>query len=496
MTRERLSLANLGSVPASMRPKVDPRSIGVGIVHLGIGAFHRAHQASFTEDALAATPGNWGICGVTQRSGAVAAQLLPQDGLYSISERTDAGTRASVVGVVREVVDGSADPAEVVRRIASPEVHLVTLTVTEKGYRRDPRTGTLRWEDPEVEADLAGRDPRSAVGQLVAGIRARRHRGSGPLTVVSCDNLADNGRVLGRLVTDLAERGEDGSATAGWIEDHVRFPSTMVDRIVPATTDADRAAAAGLLGVADHAAVVTEAFRQWVVEDDFAGPRPAWEAAGVLLVGDARPWELAKVRLLNGSHSTLAYLGQLAGSSLVADAIRRPGFEGVVRRLMTVDVEPTLAPLPGLDLAAYEEQLLERFMNRALPHRTAQIAADGSQKLPQRLVGTVSDRRRQGGEPLAALLGIAAWMRFVVDRRDEQGNPLPVDDPLSGAIAERTSETSVAGAVVESLLDWPAVFPPGIAEDHFVRDTLAELLDRLRRNGAEATARHVVDASR
>ncbi len=496
MSGRRLSLSTLGSVPASMRPPFDPASIGVGIVHLGIGAFHRAHQATFTQDALAVVPGDWGICGVTQRSGTVQRQLSPQDGLYSLLERSGRATRASVVGAVREVLDGSADPAAVVERIASPEVHVVTLTVTEKGYRRDPATGSLNWEDHEVRADLAGRDPRTPVGQLVAGIRARRRRGAGGLTVVSCDNLPDNGAVLGHLVSDLAERGDDGPETLDWIGSNVRFPSTMVDRIVPATTDTDRAEASGLLGVADEATVVGEAFRQWVVEDDFAGPRPGWEHAGVLLVDDARPWERAKVRLLNGSHSTLAYLGQLAGCGLVADALARPGFEAVVRRLMSDDVEPTLGPLPGLDLGGYEEQLLARFANRALRHRCAQIAADGSQKLPLRLVGTVVDRRRQGGEPLAALLGIAAWMRCAVDRCDDRGAPLALDDPLADAIAERTSRAAGPGGVVDALLGWTAMFPPGVADDRFVADTLAELLTHLRRDGAEATARHVTASPR
>lgn len=491
----RLSSAALPALPPGAGPRVDPGRLGVGIVHLGLGAFHRAHQAVLTEDAAAAAGGDWGICGVTQRSGTVRRQLAPQDGLYGLLERGDGGCDVRVVGALREIVDGSADPGAVVARIATPGVHVVTLTVTEKGYRHDLATGRLRWEDPELAADLAGRPPRTTVGQLTAGLRARRRAGAGPVTVVCCDNLADNGATVAGLVRDFAARAGDGDELLAWMADHVRFPSTMVDRIVPATTGADRAEVAARLGVTDEGTVVAERYCHWVIEDDFAGPRPAWEQAGVVLTADARPWERAKVRLLNGSHSTIAYLGQLAGWTLMSEAVRRPPIGDVVRRLMADDVVPTLAPPPpGLDLGTYQGQLLERFANRTLPHRTAQVAMDGSQKLPQRLFGTIADRRRQGAEPLPALLCLAAWMRFVADRRDDSGRPLSVDDPLADDIATRVAGAGTAAGVVDALLGMRAVFDPELAGDAVVRDRLVELLHRLRLDGAEATAEHVASA--
>ncbi len=491
----RLSLAALPTLPAAARPRVDPARLGVGIVHLGLGAFHRAHQAVLTEDAVAVAGGDWGICGITQRSGTVSRRLTPQDGLYTLLERGDGGCDVRVVGALREVLDGRADPATVVERIATPEVNVVTLTVTEKGYRHDISTGRLRSDDPELAADLAGRPPRTTVGQLTAGLRARRRAGAGPVTVVCCDNLADNGATVGRLVRDFAERSAERDDLLAWLDDQVRFPSTMVDRIVPAATAADRAEVAARLGLTDEGTVVAERFCHWVVEDDFAGPRPAWEHAGVVLTDDARPWERAKVRLLNASHSTIAYLGQLAGWQLVSECVRRPAVAAVVRALMADDVVPTLLPPPpGLDLGAYQEQLMERFANRALPHRTAQVAMDGSQKLPQRLLGTIADRRRQGAEPLPALLCLAAWMRFVADRRDDSGRPLTVDDPLAEEIAARVTSTRTTSEVVDSLLGMPSVFDPELAADTVVRDRLAELLGRLRLDGAEATADHVASA--
>ncbi|MBO0826281.1 MAG: mannitol dehydrogenase family protein, partial [Streptosporangiales bacterium] len=312
MSVPRLSLRTLDRVPLDARPRVDPPARRVGVVHLGVGAFHRAHQAVYTEDA-----GDWGICGVTQRSARVARRLLPQDGLYAVLTKGPGAGDARVVGAVREVLVGPDDPASVVARIADPAVRVVTLTVTEKGYRRDPATGRLRRDDPEVAADLAGRTPRTVVGQLVAGLDARRCTDAGPLTVVCCDNLPSNGPALRALVGDYV--GDDG--LAAWIAGSVRFPATMVDRIVPATTDADRAEVTRLLGVVDDGAVVAEPFSQWVIEDDFAADRPAWEKAGAVLTADVAPYETVKLRMLNGAHSTLAYLGALAGHEHIADAV-------------------------------------------------------------------------------------------------------------------------------------------------------------------------------
>jgi fructuronate reductase len=422
----------------------------VGIVHLGVGAFHRAHQAVYTEDA----GDGWGICGITQRSAAVAERLTPQNGLYSVLVRGPDGVSARVIGAVREVLTGEATAA----RIADPAVRVVSLTVTEKGYRRDPATGGLRLDDPEIAQDLAGRPPRTVIGRLVAGL-ARREV---PVTVLCCDNLTSNGATLRRLVEEYAER------SGLRIGCEVAFPATMVDRIVPATTAQDLNEAERLLGVRDEGVVVTEPFTQWVIEDAFAAGRPAWDSAGAIFTGDVAPYETMKLRLLNGAHSMLAYLG--SDFTYVSDAIEVLG--DTVRRYMDEDASPTLDVPPGFDLEAYKSSLLQRFANPALQHRTGQIAMDGSQKLPLRLLGVVRDRLAAGAEPRWAALAVAAWMRHVQTARE-------LDDPMAGALHAAVAGADRPEQVVDALLSVIDVFGTDLRDSTVFRDLLVERLDRL-----------------
>ena len=494
----RLSLAELHRVPAASRPAIDPRQRRVRLVHLGIGAFHRAHQAAYTEDC-----GDWGSCGVTQRSPRVVEQLAPQDGLYTLLVRDGTDARPQVIGAVREVIYGGADPAAVAARMADPEVSIVSLTVSEKGYRHDPATGRLRLRDPEIAADLAGRPPRTVIGQLTAGLAARAATGAGRVTVLCCDNLPANGPTVRGFVLGYAEayaaRHADAAALPDWIGGRVAFPATMVDRIVPATSDADRADVAALLGVRDLGAVVAEPFSQWVIEDRFAGPRPAWEKAGAQLVSDVAPYEKVKLRMLNGAHSALAYLGGLAGYEFITGALGDGHLAACAHRLMTEDAAPTLEPPAGMDLDAYPGQVLRRFGNGALRHRCAQVAMDGSQKLPQRLLGTVGDRLAAGGTPVWAALAVAAWMRHVWTGRADDGRPFPVDDPLAGLFRSRLAEAGAgsaggagegagqAGQVAGALLGIREVFGD-LAESAVLRELLTEHLGRLARDGARRTA--------
>ncbi len=484
----RLSLDTLPALAPEVRPRIDPRGLKVGIVHLGIGAFQRAHQAVFTEDAVAAAGGDWGICGVTQRSPGVVEQLGPQDGLYSVTARDRDGAMTRVIGAVRELRWVGRDAAEVLDRIAAPTTAVVSLTVTEKGYRQDPATGRLNRRDPDIAADLADGGTRTVLGQLAAGLRHRRHANGAPLTIVSCDNLPGNGRRLAGLMHEFTE----GDALQRWIEQSVAFPSTMVDRIVPATTAPDRAEIAGALGVADEGAVVTEPFAQWVIEDAFAAARPAWERGGAIVTDDVRPYEEIKLRLLNGTHSTIAYLGALAGYDLIADAVDPAGpFSGVLRALMAQDAAPTVTVPDGFNLAAYQDEVLERFANPALRYTTLQVASDGSQKLPQRLLAAALDRRRAGAEPGMAALGVAAWMRFVSAHRSDGGDDLPVDDPLADTISERLGGRSAPPQVVDRLLSLREIFTPELASDDVWRDLLVDRLEMLNRDGAAATARRL-----
>jgi fructuronate reductase len=447
----RLSLTNLPVAPA-----VDPKAVSIGVVHLGIGAFHRAHQAVVTERAAVETGDTrWGITGVSQRSTTVRDQLAPQDGLYSVLERGLGEPSIQVIGSVRDVLTVPEDPEAVVARIADPEVSVVTLTVTEKGYRA---AGTgLNLDDPEIQADLAGRAPRTVVGQLAAAIERRDE----PLTIVSCDNLVANGPFLRRLVTDYFEALGKVPPTF----EATKFPASMVDRIVPATTDADRDEAARLLGVRDEAVVVAEPFLQWVIEDDFAGARPAWERGGAVLTADVAPWEQAKLRMLNATHSMLAYLGALCGYETIAEAVRDDELGGLARQLMTDDVVPTLTPPDGLDLAAYGASVLERFENPALKHRTRQVAMDGSVKLPVRMLGTVRDRLAAGAEPHTITLAVAAWMVYVLRTPD-------LDDPQSARLKAAVAGAETPEKLVDALLSIDTIFTPDLQTSSVFRTLL------------------------
>jgi fructuronate reductase len=427
----------------------------VGIVHLGIGAFHRAHQAVYTEEA----GDGWGICGITQRSTTVVDQLVPQDGLYSVLERGPGGVSARIIGAVREVLTGDATVA----RIADPAVRVVSLTVTEKGYRHDPATGRLRRDDPETCLDLTGRPPRTVIGRLVRGLALRE----APVTVLCCDNLTSNGATLRGLVEEFRERA--GLRFRG----EVAFPATMVDRIVPATTAADLADAERLLGVRDEGVVVTEPFTQWVIEDAFAAGRPAWDAAGAIYTDDVAPYETMKLRLLNGAHSMLAYLG--SGFDYVSEAVDVLG--DVVRRYMDEDAGPTLEVPTGFDLEDYKASLLARFANPALRHRITQIAMDGSQKLEQRLLGVVRDRLAVGAEPRWAALAVAAWMRHVQTARE-------LDDPMADLLRMAVSRADTPEAVVDALLPISDIFGTDLPESDVFRGLLIEHLASLTSGAA------------
>ncbi|MEO8485094.1 MAG: mannitol dehydrogenase family protein [Betaproteobacteria bacterium] len=479
-----LSLSSLARLPGDVgRPAYDVAAVRVGIVHLGLGAFHRAHQAVYTDDVLATDP-RWGICGVSMKTQRAVEPLAAQDGLYTLLLKDPARVTARVIGSIRETVFAPADPAALVRRMADSAVHVVTLTVTEKGYCHDPATGRLDLAHPDIAHDLAHPErPRSAVGILVAALEARMRDGTGALNVVCCDNLPHNGRVLEKLVATFAHAPE----LQRWIGAHAAFPCTMVDRIVPATTDADVADAARRLGVADAAPVVAEPFIQWVIENRFAAPRPAWERAGAEIAHDVAPYETMKLRLLNGSHSTLAYLGFLAGHATIAQAASDARLGRLVERQMTEEIMPTLASPPGIDLAKYGTTLLARFRNPALPHKTAQVAMDGSQKLPQRLLGTVRDRLARGASIRHLSLAVAGWMRYA-SGFDETGARIEVVDPLAERYAAIAADArGDATKLAKGLLGLAAVFGDDLPRVPVFSEAVTGHLQSLMRRGVSAT---------
>jgi fructuronate reductase len=404
----------------------------------------------------------------------VLEQLRPQDCLYAVLERGVGEPALRVVGQVREVLFAGDEPQLLRERIAAPDTRLITLTVTEKGYRRAPGGG-LDLDDPMVRADLAG-GAGTAIGQLVWGLAARAAGSGAPVSVLSCDNLTDNGHVLRGLVLDFCHAlpSGRGDRLASWVEEHVAFPCSMVDRIVPSTTAADRAEAAAILGLGDEALVVAEPFRQWVVQDRFVAGRPAWEKAGADLVDDVRPYELLKLRMLNGTHSLLAYLGALRGYDTIAEAVADDELACAATSYLTEDAAPTLDAPPGLDPAAYGKQVLERFANPALRHRTRQVGMDGSQKLPVRLLPTIRHRLAVGAQPRWATLAVAAWMTCVVAGTDARGRALALDDPLADRLRTAVGGTSDPAVAVERLLGVREVFDEELAGSEVFRALLTE----------------------
>ncbi|MEJ5976877.1 mannitol dehydrogenase family protein [Novosphingobium sp. PS1R-30] len=451
MTLDRLT-------PEVTRFGYDRAAQATGIVHFGIGAFHRAHQAWYTDRAMEGGADtkhgrDWAIAGVSLRSAGVAEQMNPQDGLYSVTECSAAVPRVRVVGAVRQVLVAPQDPEAVVALLAAPATKIASFTITEKGYGRAA--------DGRLDPTLAGEG--SIYRYLAEGLARRRATGLPGLSLLSCDNLADNGGQLGRLLGEHAARTD--ADLARWIADECTFPGTMVDRIVPATTADDVAAAERLLGLSDAAAVVTEPFSQWVIEDRFAQGRPAWDKVGAQLVADVAPYETAKLRMLNGAHSALAYLGLGRGHVFVHQAVADPAIRPLLERLMRQEAAASLTPAPGQDLEAYATELLARFANPSLEHRLAQIAMDGSQKVPQRWLETLAHHQHRGVECPAILIALAGWLRHI------RGDNGAVEDPLAEkllACAQAVAPTDLLDALFGAEALVAAVWTPTERDRSFV----------------------------
>ena len=460
-----------------------PSAAPAGIVHLGLGAFFRAHGAIYVEQAMAASGGDWGIIGVSLQSPGTRDRLAPQGWAYTALQLGPEGETAQVVTVLRDVLVAPENPQAVLDAMTAPAVRIVSLTVTEKGYCHEPSTGRLNADHPDIRHDLDNPLPRSAPGFLVRALQARRAAGIPPFTVLCCDNLPENGHVVRGVVLDLARLIDPD--LAAWIEAQGAFPSTMVDRIVPATTPADVDRVETLTGRRDEAPVMHEPFRQWVVEDRFCNGRPDLGAVGVQLVEDVTPFEHMKLRMLNGTHSSLAYLGYLAGHQTIADTMADPVMAQFVDRLWRSEIIPALTPPPGTDLAAYADALAARYANPAIRHRTWQIAMDGSQKLPQRILGTIAEGRAAGRPVPGLTLAVAAWMRYA-SGRDEAGGTIEVKDPLAPQMAALWRDDPAA--TVDGFLALSQVFPAVLRDDAGFRADLTDALTRLVRDGARVAA--------
>lgn len=470
-------------LPKAVAPAYRPENHGIGIVHIGLGAFHKAHQAAYTDTALAVSGGDWRILGVSLRSERAAAELGPQDGRYTLIERSASGSRARVIGAIAGAVCAADEPETALAAMASPACRIVTLTVTEKAYGLDRAGAGCNPSHPAVKADLAApARPHGVLGLIVRAAALRRAAGLSPFTVLCCDNLPDNGTLVHGAVTDFCRRID--TDLANYIAHDMAFPNCMVDRITPAATPATRADAARLTGHADEAATETEAFHQWVIEDNFPQGRPDWDRAGALFVSDVTPYELMKLRMLNGTHSMLAYAGFHAGLAFVREVMTDRDLAALVRRHMRAAAS-TLPALPGIDLDEYARRLAQRFANPAIAHETFQIAMDGTEKMPQRIFAPALEARSSGADSRPFAFATAAWMRHA-SRATDDCAAYELRDPRADEIERALSNVKTAADISHALSSLPGLMPDGLRRDVLFMDMVTECLERMLSNGMNA----------
>ena len=478
-----LNAANLHGLDARIaRPRYDRSAVSVGIVHLGVGGFHRAHQAAYLDTLMElGRASTWGICGVglLPADEAMHTALGAQDGLYTLMARAPDGTvSARVIGSLLEHLFAPADPEAVLSRLAAPSTRIVTLTITEGGYGLDPASGRFVAEDPAIAHDASpGAVPRTVFGYLFAALRRRLDAGVSPFTVVSCDNIESNGEVARKSLAAFARLVEPGLAET--IEREVAFPCSMVDRITPVTTPADRAELERRFGVQDRWPVVCEPFHQWVLEDHFPAGRPELEAAGVQLVADVAPYEQMKLRLLNAGHQAIAYAGALAGYTYAHEAVADPLIAGFLADYLRTEARPSLAPVPGIDLDQYAARLVERFSNAALGDTLARLCAQSSDRIPRFVVPVIAENLAAGRPIRRGAAILASWARYA-EGRGEHGEELLVED------ARRDEVMARARAQAKDPLAFvrdPTLFGD-LAEHETFRAAYLPALDAFRRFGA------------
>ena len=430
---KRLSNSTLESVASTVKiPHYDRSAITPGILHFGVGAFHRSHQA-LTLDRLfdQGLAQDWGIIGVglLQSDQAMHNALAPQDGLYTlITKNADGNFDYQVIGSIISYLFAPANSSAVLEKLIDPAIRIVSLTITEGGYSFDRVTGEFDPDTPGVKEDLAGAtEPISAFGYIVEGLRRRRDLGVAPFTIQSCDNIQGNGDVTKKMIVAFANRKD--VEFGQWILDNVSFPNSMVDRITPVTAKADIDLAARALGVQDSWPVPCEPFFQWVIEDHFPTGRPPFEEALVQMVEDVMPYELMKLRLLNASHQGLCYFGRLSGYTYVHEVMGDPLIVTLLRRYMDEEATPTLLPVPGINLAQYKDQLIERFSNPEVLDTVARLAAESSDRIPKWLLPVVHERLSDGGSVDLSAAIVASWARYD-EGIDELGKEIVVVDPL------------------------------------------------------------------
>jgi mannitol 2-dehydrogenase len=413
--------------PTVPGPQYDRAALKCGILHMSVGGFHRSHEAVYIDDLLNKTPGDWMICGVglLPNDDANVKALQDQNTLYTVVERTAKGDTARIIGSMKEILHAPSNPQAVIDRMMDPAIRIVSLTITEKGYCYDS-SGKLDFTNAAIKNDLENPNaPKTMYGYVVGALARRRKEGMKPFTVMSCDNLPGNGHLTKRLILQFAEKIDN--SLAQWIGENVSFPNAMVDRITPITTPEIVKLAADKFGVQDAWPVVCEDFRQWVLEDDFCNGRPALETVGVQIVEEVDPYEKMKVRLLNSSHSALAYLSYLLGHRQVDKAMNDPLIGKFVRVYMDKDITPCVPDVPGINLDQYKDKLIERFSNPAIADQVQRLAEDGSTKLPNGMLPCVREHLKAGTSFKYIALAIAGWLRYMYGL-DEQDQPIQIKD--------------------------------------------------------------------
>ncbi|GGI01278.1 mannitol dehydrogenase family protein [Arthrobacter liuii] len=463
------------TTPGILRRSAAPAA---GIVHLGLGNFHRAHQAIYTDAAVTANGGDWGIIGVASRSTAIPDAMHAQDMLYTVVEISPKGSRFSVPRVHTDAFTAAANPGRVVKAIGDGGTRIVSLTVTENGYNYTPATGSLNMQDPAIQHDLVKPgSPQTPIGQIVRGLQHRARTHGEPVTILSCDNLADNGHHTQRLVREFASLLPAGEAaeTLAFIDANTSFPSSMVDRIVPATTDHYRGLVASQRGYRDRIPVPAEPFTMWIVEDNFIAGRPTWEAGGAVFSDEVAGYEQLKVRLLNGTHSLIAYLGALTGAATIPDAVANPDIELAARTVLRNEYLPSVSVPSSVDVDAYEEQLFSRWRNTSLGHRTSQVGSDGSVKLRQRIPLPALKMLDEGRTPQLLALTTAAYLACIAPLPGFDPGPQAhaMEDPARGLLADLAGGSRSGADLAGKVLD----------DYHLLGEALAERGEFIARTG-------------
>jgi mannitol 2-dehydrogenase len=481
-----LKAANLSSLDPNIRvPKYDRQKVGQSIMHVGVGGFHRAHQAVYMDD-LFHQGGDlqWGYCGVglLKHDARIRDVMLSQDCLYTLVERSLQGDQARIIGSIVNFLFAPDDPQKVIEQMASPQTRIVSLTITEGGYYIDQSTGELDAKHPDIQYDLAHpHEPRCSFGYLLEALDRRRLRGLPPFTLMSCDNIQSNGEVARKMLTAFAELRDP--VFRNWLSENCVFPNSMVDRITPATTDEHRNLVKEKFKIDDGWPVMTESFKQWVIEDHFGQGRPAWESVGAQMTTDVLPYEKMKLRLLNASHQALCYIGMLLGYQLVHETMEDQDIRTLVKKMMDNEVTPILSEVPGVDLADYKKTLIERFANPAIRDQLSRIGIYGSSGIPKFVLPSVEDELKRGGAIKLLSFTVASWFRYL-NGLDESGKEMPMLDPMAATLRERAK---AAGKDARRLLAMREIFSEELANAPAFVKEVSDILNSFYSEGARST---------